>query len=203
VSTAESPGPLVVRLRPNGHYVAVLLLGAVLLAYGVMTGGLLGAVIAAGGGIWLTALGYPVVLSTLCRVPIIVADDGGIRFPLMGPAVAWPDVASVTRGAHTLSSPVLQVYPADAQAAIRQVRPWLRREARRNLARYGTPFVLSGLSMDKSLDDIAAAITRRLPSEMNAPRLPCRTAVPDLALLERRSPDLARGPLLAASAMRR
>lgn len=190
MGTAESPGPLVVRLRPNGPYVAVLLLGAVLLAYGVMTGGLLGAVIAAGGGIWLTALGYPVVLSTLCRVPVIVADDGGIRFPLMGPAVAWPDVASVTRGGHALPSPVLQVYPADAQAAIRQVRPWLRREARRNLARYGTPFVLSGLSMDKSLDDIAAAITQRLPSETNAPRLPGRTAMPDLALLERENREL-------------
>jgi len=175
VSTAESPGPLVVRLRPNRTYVAVLLLGALVLAYGVMTGGLLGGVIAAGGGIWLAALGYPVVLSTVCRVPVIVADDNGIRFPLMGPAVAWSDVASVTRGARRGarlgSPPVLQVYPADAQAAVRQVRPWLRREARRNLAWYGTPFILSDLSMDKSLDDIATAITERFSSGTNAPRL--------------------------------
>jgi hypothetical protein len=140
-----------------------------------MTGGLLGVVIAAGGGIWLAALGYPMVLSTLCRVPVLVADENGIRFPLMGPAVAWPDVASVTRGARRgarpLSPPVLQVYPADAQAAIRQVRPWLRREARRNLAWYGTPFILSDRSMDKSLDDIATAITQRLSLGTSAPRL--------------------------------
>jgi hypothetical protein len=42
------------------------------------------------------------------------------------------------------------------------VRPWLRRDARGNLARYGTPIAVSDRSLDHSVDDIAAAIRRRL-----------------------------------------
>ncbi len=43
------------------------------------------------------------------------------------------------------------------------MRLWLRWEARRDLARYGTPIVLSGLSLDHSIDDIAAAIRQYRP----------------------------------------
>lgn len=106
----------------------------------------------------------PVVLSTVCRVPVIVAADDGIRFPLMGPRVAWADVASVRRGAggqaRVGSLPVLLVYPADAEGVACKVRPWLRRDARGNLARYGTPIAVSGTSLDRSLDDICAAISQ-------------------------------------------
>lgn len=166
MSLAESPGPLLVRLRPNLPYLAFLLLGAAAAAYGVSLAGVLGAVIAAAAGVMVVLLGYPVVLSTVCRVPVLVADDDGIRLPLMGARLVWADVASVRRstGGHATTGtlPVLLVYPADPAAVAGRVRPWLRREARGNLARHGTPIVLSGASLDKSLDDIDAAIRLRL-----------------------------------------
>lgn len=164
MSAAGSPGPLIVRLRPNGPYLAALLGAAAGVAYGVTLGGVPGAVIAAGAGVVLVLFGFPVVLSTVCRVPAIVVDDDGIRFPLMGPRLAWADIASVRRGAggraRAGSPSTLLVYPADAEGAARQVRPWLRRDARGNLARYGTPIAVSGMSLDRSLDDIGAAISR-------------------------------------------
>jgi hypothetical protein len=55
---------------------------------------------------------------------------------------------------------VLLIFPANPQAALGQVRPWLRQDARGNLARYGTPIVVSGLSLDHSIDDIAAAVAQ-------------------------------------------
>jgi hypothetical protein len=145
-----------------------LLLAGAGLVSGVTLGGVSGAVVAAACGVLLALLGYPVALSTVGRVPVLVVGDDGLRFPLMGPRVAWADVASVKRSvggrARASSVPVLLVYPADAGAVISQVRPWLRREARGELARYGTPLVLSSMSLDRSLDDIEAAIGRRVPS---------------------------------------
>jgi hypothetical protein len=79
----------------------------------------------------------------------------------MGVRLGWPEVSSATRSATLRGharAPVLLIFPSDPQGALGQVRPWLRREARGNLARYGTPIVLSGLSLDRSLDDIAAAV---------------------------------------------
>jgi hypothetical protein len=166
MSAADPAGPLVVRLRPNAPYLAVLLGAAAGVACGVLLSGVPGVVIAAGAGVVLVLLGYPVVLSTVCRVPVIAADGNGIRFPLMGPRMAWADVASVRRapghGAHAGSLPVLLVYPADAEAVVRQVRPWLRRDARGSLARYGTPIAVPGRSLSLSLDDIDAAISQRM-----------------------------------------
>jgi hypothetical protein len=166
VSPAESPEPLIVHLRPNMPYLAILLIAAAGVAYGITLAGLPGVVIAVAAGVMVALLGYPVVLSTVCRVPVIVADEDGIRFPLMGPRLAWADVASVRRsvGGHGRvgSLPVLLVYPADGEAVACQVRPWLRREARGNLARYGTPIAVSGVSLDRSLDDIGAAIHQRM-----------------------------------------
>ena len=174
MSAVESPEPLVVRLRPNMPYLTVLLIAAAGVAYGVTLAGVPGAAIAVGAGVVLVLLGYPVVLSTVCRVPVIVADDDGIRFPLMGPRVPWADVASVSRvaggRARVGSLSVLLVYPADAEDVAGQVRPWLRREARGNLARYGTPIAVSGLSLDRSLDDICAAISQRMSRGGNSVR---------------------------------
>ena len=119
-----------------------------------------GAVIAIGGGLALAVFGYPFVVSTVCRVPVVAVDGDGIRFPLMGVQLAWPEVRLVKRatGLRGRGQPVLLIFPADPQATLSQVRPWLRREARGTVARYGTPIVVSGLSLDRSVDDIAAAV---------------------------------------------
>lgn len=154
---------LVVRLRPNGPYLLLMLIGAAAVGYGLTQAGLLGTVIAVCGGVWLVLLGYPVVVSSVCRVPVVAVGDDGIRFPLMGVHLGWPEVSSATRSVALRGrarAPALLIFPADPQAALGQVRPWLRPEARGNLARYGTPIVLSGLSLDRSIDDIAAAVSR-------------------------------------------
>lgn len=152
---------LLVRLRPNGPYLLFMLIAAALIGYGVAQTGLPGIVIAVCGAVWLVLFGYPVVVSTVCRVPVVAVGDDGIRFPLMGLRLGWPEVSSATRSTALRGrarAPVLLIFPADPQAALGQIRPWLRREARGNLARYGTPIVLSGLSLDHSIDDIAAAV---------------------------------------------
>jgi hypothetical protein len=154
---------LLVRLRPNGPYLLFIVIAAAVLGYGMAQADLLGTVIAVCGAVWLVLFGYPVVVSTLCRVPVVAVGDGGIRFPLMGVRLGWSEVSSATRSAALRGrarAPVLLIFPADPQAALGQVRPWLRREARGNLARYGTPIVLSGLSLDHSLDDIATAVSQ-------------------------------------------
>lgn len=167
MSPTEFPASLVVRLRPNMTYLGLLLIAAALVAYGIVMANVFGVIIAACAGVMLVVLGYPVVLSTACRVPVLVADDEGIRLPLMGVRLAWTEVASVKRSlggrARTPSVPVLLIYPADAEAATGRVRPWLRREARDNIVRYGTPIVLSDRSLDSSLDDITTAIRHHLP----------------------------------------
>ncbi len=174
MSTADSPSLLVVRLRPNLPYLGYMLCLAIGLGYGVNMGGVLGTFIAATASLTLTLIAYPLILSTLCRVPVIVADDEGIRFPLLGPRLPWADVTSITRGTRRGARPgspaVLQMHPADPQAAIGQVHPWLRREARKNLAWYGTPFIISDLSMDTSLDEIAAGIAQSIGSGVTRPR---------------------------------
>jgi hypothetical protein len=110
----------------------------------------------------------PFVVSTVCRVPVVAVGSDGIRFPLMGVHLAWLEVCSVKRSTclRGRAQPVLLIFPADPQATLGQVRPWLRQEARQNIARYGTPIAVSGPSLDHSVDDIAAAIhqCRRTPS---------------------------------------
>jgi hypothetical protein len=93
-------------------------------------------------------------------VPGAAVDGDGIRFPLMGVQLAWPEVRLVKRatGLRGRAQPVLLIFPADPRATLSQVRPWLRREARGTVARYGTPIVVSGLSLDRSVDDIAATV---------------------------------------------
>jgi hypothetical protein len=154
--------PLLVRLRPNGPYLLFMAVAAAATAGGVVQAGPPGAVVAVAGGLLLALLGYPVVASTVCRVPVIAVDGDGIRLPLMGVHLTWAEVRSVERGTSLRgrARPVLLIFPAAPQAAVSQARPWLRKEARSNIARYGTPIVVSGLSLDHSLDDIAAAVSR-------------------------------------------
>jgi hypothetical protein len=168
---AEPPGRLVVRVRPDGGLLVLILCSVVGVAGGIALGVVFGGVIAVFGG--LIALGavftlvdsvYPVLASTVCRVPVLVVGDDGIRFPLMGPRMAWADVASVKRilGGRSGRLPMLLVYPVDAEAVIRQARPLARSGARKYLVRYGTPFAVPDMGIDRSLDDIGAAISQHI-----------------------------------------
>jgi hypothetical protein len=156
---------LLVRLRPNGPYLLFMAAAAAAIAGGVAEAGPFGAVATVAGGLLLALFGYPVVASTVCRVPVVAVDGNGIRLPLMGVRMTWAQVSCVEQSTSLRGRPVLLIFPADPQAAVGQVRPWLRREARSNIARYGTPIVMSGLSLDHSLEDISAAIRhcRRAP----------------------------------------
>lgn len=130
----------------------------------VLRGGILdegvGAVLIAGGGMGATALGLPIVISTLFRVPVVVIDGEGVRFPMMGVPLTWPEVAAVTVVARPggRARPAILVIPVDSAAVVRQARPWLRRAARSDIARHGTPQVVRAASLNRPLDDIVAAV---------------------------------------------
>jgi hypothetical protein len=163
----ESPVPLLVRLRPNAPYLLFMLIAAASVAYGVARADLLGVVIAVAGALLLALFGYPVVASTILRVPVVVVGNEGIRLPLMGVRLGWSEVSAAKRGVDLSGrarKQVLLIFPAAPNAVLDQVFPWLRREARGNIARYGAPIVLSGLSLDHSIDDIAAAIHQHRPT---------------------------------------
>jgi len=151
---------LTVRLRPNVPYLTFMVLAAVTVAWGVSRGGLAGVVVVASGGLMLAVFAYPVVASTVFRVPVIVISDGGIRLPLMGVHLPWEGVSSTAIGASPRrpGKRLLLIFPVDTTHTLRQVRPWLRREARSNDAQYGSPIVVSDQSLDHSIDDIASAI---------------------------------------------
>jgi hypothetical protein len=153
---------MTVRLRPNGPYLVFLVVAAAVLTWGVVRGGPIGAAVAVGGALMLAVFAYPVLVSTVFRIPVIAIDDDGIRLPLMGVRLPWDGVSSTGLGAlpRRPGTFLLLIIPVDAEATVAQVRPWLRREARRSLAQYGTPISLSDLSLDHSSDDIAAAIAR-------------------------------------------
>jgi hypothetical protein len=158
---------LLVRLRPNAAYAGILLIGVSVVVYGVFRSDAVGVVIAVAGGVFLVLLGYPVVLSTVFRVPVMAIDRDGIRLPLMGVRLRWHEVRAVKRTADLrgpAGSSVLLIIPTDAKSTLSQARPWLRRELRANLTRHGTPVVLTGRSLDRSLDEITAAIHTRSPS---------------------------------------
>ncbi|WP_433178154.1 hypothetical protein [Actinoallomurus sp. CA-150999] len=135
--------------------------------FGVTRPDLLGVLIAVSGAVLLVVFGGPIIVSTVCRVPVVAVDESGIRFPLMGVRLSWGEVASVTRSVALrgkTSTPVLLIVPAEPEDVVRRAWPWLRREARGNMARYGTPIVLSDLSLDHSIDDIVTAVRRRRPA---------------------------------------
>jgi hypothetical protein len=155
--------PFLVRLRPNTQYLLFVVVGVLLICYGLTAGGVVrAALIVAGVGL-AVLLGYPIVLSTVFRVPLIAIDDAGIRLPLMGPSLSWAEVADVRPGVRN-NFPVLLLVPADPAAIVARTRPWLRAEARTNLAEFGTPIVLMAQSMNRSLDEIQAAIVDRRPA---------------------------------------
>lgn len=157
---------LLVRLRPNGPYLLFTLAAVAVLVFGVVRAGLLGTVVAVCGGVLLVLFGGPVLVSTVFRVPVLAVDESGIRLPLMGVRLGWDEVVDVRRSAAlrgNRSTPVLLIVPTAPEVVVDRVRPWLFREARGNLARYGTPIVLSDRSLDHSLDDIATAVRRQWP----------------------------------------
>jgi hypothetical protein len=161
---------VLVHVRPNGPYLAVLAAGIVGFGFGVAAilrqgpaNAVLGTLVVAGSAAMLILLGIPIVVSTLFRVPALVVDDDGIRLPLMGVRLAWPEVSAVTVLAQLGSGrrPAVLIVPTDSDGVVRQTRPWLRRDARSNLARHGTPLVVPSASLNRSAEDIAAAIRFR------------------------------------------
>lgn len=154
--------PFEVRLRPNVWYVLVIVLAAAIVAFGVTRPLMFAIVIVPAGMLMLTVFVYPVVVSTICRVPVVVVDSTGVRFPLLSVSLGWSEVARII--IRTDTRKVLLIHPVDSSGALRQVRPWLRSQARTEFARYGTPIVVRDRSLDHSLDDILAAVNRLRPS---------------------------------------
>ncbi|MEU7823250.1 hypothetical protein [Catellatospora sp. NPDC049133] len=153
--------PMLVRIRPDTRYLTLLGLACVPVLLGVLMRGRSGLAVSVAGAAFLLLLGYPVVVSTLLRVPVLVITDEGLRMPLMGPALGWDEIADVREDVKVTGSrpvPVLLIDPTEPQDAVWRMRPWLRGEGRANLARFGTPIVIQGASLSSSLDDIHAAI---------------------------------------------
>jgi hypothetical protein len=151
-----------VRLRPNGWYVLVMVLAAVIVAFGTVQAPMFAIVITPAGMLILAMFSYPVLVSTICRVPVIVVDNAGVRFPLLGVRLGWGEVARVAERTDTRK--VLLIYPVDSSGVLHQVHPWLRSQARAEFARYGTPIVVRDRSLDHSLDAILSAVHRFRPS---------------------------------------
>src|SRR4051812_33559476 len=89
--------PLKARFRPPLAYGATMALHAGVAAVCVLRGGLVSLGLAAVLGVLLLVRGVPRLVSTVCRVPVIVVGDGGVRLPLMGVRLSWPEVAGVRR----------------------------------------------------------------------------------------------------------
>lgn len=85
--------PLLVRLRPNVPFLLLFILPAiVLIVFGSTMNGLFRIGVISGGVLLLALTGMPVIASTVFRVPVIVIDAAGIRFPLMGVRLSWAQV---------------------------------------------------------------------------------------------------------------
>jgi hypothetical protein len=151
---------MVVRLRPNAPHLTIMAVAVGALAWGIAHGGLLGLAVDVAAGLVLVLFGYPALLSTVFRVPVMVIADDGVRLPLMGVHLPWNNVSSTGLAAvqRRPGSFALVIVPVDADDVVRQARPWLRREARNNIGRHGSPIVVSDASLDRSIDDIAAGI---------------------------------------------
>jgi hypothetical protein len=157
------PVPFLVRLRPNTQYLGLLLIAALLTVTGVGIDGVFRVVLVTCGGVLLVLLGVPVLLSTVLRVPTVAIDEEGIRLPLMGVRLTWTQIEMVRRTTRA-DIPVLLVVPTAPDDVLRQARPWLRTELRRNVIRYGTPIVVPGPSSDHTVDDILTAVAARRPA---------------------------------------
>ena len=155
--------PFLVRLRPNTQYLLFVVVGVLLILYGLTAGGLVRAGLIVAGVVLAVLLGYPIVLSTVFRVPLIAVDDTGVRLPLMGVRLTWPELADVRQGVRN-NFPVLLLVPRDPAAVLARTRPWLRATARADLTEFGTPIVLMAQTMNHTLDEIQTAITTRRPA---------------------------------------
>lgn len=158
--------PFQVRLRPNAHYLGILAIGVVLIAFGALVESGFGAILAIAPGVLiLAALGVPVVVSTIFRVPVLAVDPAGVRLPMMGVRLAWADVAAIQQGvAGPRATPILLIIPRDQQSAVSQMRPWVRSEGRSNIKKYGTPIIVPEKSTDRTLDEMLQAIASVNPA---------------------------------------
>lgn len=154
--------PLLVRLRPNLAYVGFLALGLLLIVLGAVESGFIRYLQFFCGALILLGFGAPLVVSTVFRVPVLTVDAEGARMPLMGVRLQWTDMVGV-RQVPGPRRTMLVIYPRDPQAVINQARPWVRGDARRALARFGSPITLSQQSMDHTLDEIQSAFARLHP----------------------------------------
>jgi hypothetical protein len=152
--------PLLVRVRPNAVYLLVLLVAAVLMIQSFRGGDVLGTILGCAMGVMLIVIASPIVRSTLLGTPALAITPDGLSCPLMGLYLRWDEIAVIRRSVGPLQRPLLLIIPTAPDAVIRQVRPWLRRDVRRNLARYGAPLALADSIWDHSLDDILAALRR-------------------------------------------
>jgi hypothetical protein len=155
--------PFLVRLRPNAAYLALIAAGIPMIIYGIASDGVLRLVLLVSGVLFVVLIGGPVLVSTVGRVPVLAVNGAGVRLPLMGVRLAWPEIAAV-RQASGPTRPALLIIPNDTAAALSRMRPWLRAEGRSNLARYGTPIVVPQQSMDHTLDQMCAAFARLRPA---------------------------------------
>jgi hypothetical protein len=86
-------------------------------------------------------------------------DSAGVRLPMMGVRLGWAEIADVRPSVNANNQPVLLILPADPQAAVRQIRPWVRSEGRTNMGRYGTPIVIPEQSVNRTVAEMRAAVT--------------------------------------------
>ncbi|NUT01961.1 MAG: hypothetical protein HOV76_00655 [Hamadaea sp.] len=168
-----------VYLRPNGPYLAFLLAGLVAAGCGVsqildaseLMMRVLGGVVMVSGATLLVLFGYPVVASTVLRVPVLAIENGQVRLPLMGLVLDSAEITWIVeshRTAGSRQSPILLIRVTDPAAVISRIRPWLRNETQRNLQLYGAPLVLQGESLDLPLDEIAAGLRAYLAARRSA-----------------------------------
>jgi hypothetical protein len=152
--------PFLVRLRPTAAYLGLLTLGAALAGLGAVMGGFVGGFELAVGAAFVLILGAPLLISTVFRAPVLAVDDTGVRLPMMGVRLSWAEVADVRPAVGPTNRPVLLIRPADPQSAVRQMRPWVRSEGRTNITRYGTPIMIPEQSVDHTVAEMLAAVTR-------------------------------------------
>ena len=153
--------PLLVRVRPNATYLVFMFVNLVLAVAALCRGGVIGTLGGLGLMVILIVLASPIVRSSFLGTPALAVTREGLQFPLMGPRLRWDEVSDVRWSAMMVgltSKPLILIVPAVPEAVNRQVRPWLRHDVRRRLARYGTPLVVSDSILDHSVDDIFTAI---------------------------------------------
>jgi hypothetical protein len=80
---------LLVRLRPNAAYLALIAAGVAMIVFGATQDGVLRLVLVACGVLFVVLLGAPVLVSTVGRVPVLSVDGAGVRLPLMGVRLGW------------------------------------------------------------------------------------------------------------------